>query len=168
MTDRILRFFLHAQDRAARCGSAIAWLAPTLARIAVGTVFVQSGWGKLNNLSAVTAYFGELGLPAPALQAVLASTTEFFCGALLLVGLATRLAALPLIFTMMVAIRTALWEQVDGAASLFGLAEFLYIALMVWLAAGGPGPISADALLESRQHCGDAAMLPRQMTSVRR
>jgi putative oxidoreductase len=95
----------------------------------------------------VTKYFTELGLPAPAFQARLASTSEFVCGGLLLLGLATRFAAVPLIITMAVAIRTALWDQVDGLGSLVGLTEFAYVALLVWLATDGAGPLSLDSLL---------------------
>jgi len=95
----------------------------------------------------VIDYFTELGLPAPAFQARLASTAEFVCGGLLLLGLATRFAAVPLIVTMCVAIRTALWDQVDGISSLVGLTEFAYIALLLWLATHGAGPLSLDRLI---------------------
>jgi putative oxidoreductase len=134
-------------DLADRVAGAFTWLPPTLARLTVGLVFFQSGWGKLQNLEKVTNYFTELGIPAPYFQARLASTSEFVCGALLLVGLATRFAAIPLIITMCVAIRTALWDQVDGLGSLVGLTEFAYIALLVVLAVQGAGPLSLDAVL---------------------
>ena len=89
---------------AERIGSALQWLSPALARLTVGLVFLQSGWGKLHDLEKVTNYFTQLGLAAPAFQARLASTAEFVCGGLLLVGFATRFAAVPLIVTMCVAI----------------------------------------------------------------
>ena len=132
---------------AERIGTALQWLSPAVARLTVGLVFLQSGWGKLHDLEKVTNYFTELGLAAPAFQARLASTTEFVCGGLLLVGFATRFAAVPLIVTMCVAIRTALWEQVDGIGSLVGLTEFAYIALLVWLGTNGAGPLSLDRLV---------------------
>jgi putative oxidoreductase len=132
---------------AERVGTALQWLSPTLARLTVGLVFLQSGWGKLHDLDKITNYFTELGLAAPAFQARFASTTEFVCGGLLLVGLATRFAAVPLIVVMCVAIRTALWEQVDGIGSLVGLTEFAYIALLVWLGTNGAGPLSLDWLV---------------------
>jgi len=132
---------------AERVGTALQWLSPTLARLTVGLVFLQSGWGKLHDLDKITNYFTELGLAAPAFQARFASTTEFVCGGLLLVGLATRFAAVPLIVVMCVAIRTALWEQVDGIASLVGLLEFAYIVLLVWLGTNGAGPLSLDRLI---------------------
>lgn len=145
-----LNAFALAQAFAARVAGAFTWLFPLLARITVGWIFFQSGWGKLHNLEMVTDYFTELGIPAPAIQATFASGTEFVCGALLLAGLATRYAAIPLIVVMLVALRTALWEQIDSAGALFGIAEYLYIALLVGIATYGGGPLSLDALLARR------------------
>src|SRR4029077_6503246 len=133
---------------AERVGHTLHWLSPTVARLTVGLIFFQSGWGKLHDLAKVTDYFTELGLPAPAFQATLVSTTEFVCGSLLLAGLATRFAAVPLMITMVVALRTALWDQIDSLGRLFGLAEFLYIALLLWLATFGAGPLSIDYLID--------------------
>jgi putative oxidoreductase len=63
----------------------------------------------------------------------------------------------PLIVTMCVAIRTALWENVTGLGSLVGLLEFSYIALLIWLGTDGPGPASLDALIaRAARHAGKA------------
>jgi putative oxidoreductase len=144
---RIVDLLSAVTTLAARIAGALEWLPPTLARVVVGTVFLQSGWGKLNDLPKVIDFFASLGLPYPAFQARLASSAELICGALLLLGFATRFAVVPLIITMIVAIRTALWDQVDGVTSLYGLAEFLYIVLLVWLGVQGAGPLSADAVV---------------------
>lgn len=144
---RITTVFIAVIGLAERVGRAFAWASPALARLTVGLVFFWSGWGKLHGLDKVTEYFTELGIPNPAFQARLASTAEFACGGLLLAGLATRFAVVPLIITMMVAIRTALWDQVDGLTSLVSLSEFAYIALLVWLGTNGPGPLSLDRLI---------------------
>lgn len=130
---------------------ALAWLPPTLARIAVGWVFVQTGWGKLHNLEQVVGFFTELGIPFPQLQAPFVATTELVCGALVLAGLMTRFAAVPLVATMVVAIATAQWPNLDSLAGLLGLVETLYIVLFVWLAVAGPGPLSLDGLVERMQ-----------------
>jgi putative oxidoreductase len=126
---------------------ALSWAGPTLARLTVGWLFVVSGWGKLHNLEQVINYFGELGIPHPELQAPFASGTELVCGTLVLIGLCTRVAGVPLIITMIVAIVTAQHDNVHGLADLFGLIEWCYIALLVWLGVAGPGPLSVDALL---------------------
>jgi putative oxidoreductase len=144
---RIVDLIAAVANLAARIGNSLRWLGPTLGRIAVGLVFVQSGWGKLHSLDSVTDYFASLGLPNPAFQAALAATAELVCGTLLLIGFATRFATLPLIITMCVAIRTAKWDDIDGVISVFTTIEGLYIVLCIWLATTGAGPLSIDALL---------------------
>ncbi len=126
------------------------WLPPLLARIAVGAVFARSGWGKLHNLDGVTKFFTSLGIPAPHAQAVFVASIELGCGILLIAGLLTRLASLPLIGTMVVAILTAKKGDIDGVIDLFGLQEFLLIVLLVWLAIAGAGAVSADRKLFAR------------------
>jgi putative oxidoreductase len=126
------------------------FLPPLLARVVIGVIFTGSGWGKLHALERVTEYFAGLGLPFPELQAPFVASTELLCGALVLVGLATRLAALPLICVMGVALATALSDQIDGLGSLFGLAEFLYLALLVGLVVGGAGALSLDRFAAQR------------------
>lgn len=124
----------------------LAWLPPTAARVIVGWVFLESGWGKLHNLEGVVKFFTELGIPAPQLQAPFVAGTEFICGALLLAGLATRFASVALIGVMAVALLTALREQVSAVSDLFALAEFCYIALLLGLVVFGAGPLSLDAV----------------------
>lgn len=126
------------------------WLPPTLARICVGWLFLATGWGKLHNLPQITEYFRSLGIPAPEIQAPFAAGTEFVCGALILVGLFTRLASVPLIIVMAVAIATAKKNDLSSPADLFGFVEYLYMLLLVWLGVAGPGPLSLDHLLARR------------------
>ena len=126
---------------------ALAWAGPTLARWTVGWIFLLSGWGKLHDLERVIQFFGELGIPHPELQAPFAAGTELVCGTLVLLGLLTRIASVPLIVTMTVAILTAQKDNVGSVGDLFGLIEWCYIALLVWLGVAGPGPLSLDALL---------------------
>lgn len=128
----------------------LAWLPASAARITVGWIFLQSGWGKLHNLEGVVKFFSDLGIPAPRLQAPFIAGTELLGGALLLLGLATRFAALPLVGVMAVAIVTALRDQIGSLSDLFGLAEFCYIVLLSGLAVFGAGPLSLDALLRRR------------------
>jgi putative oxidoreductase len=99
----------------------LSWFPPSITRLVVGWVFVSSGWGKLQNLEGVVAFFRDLGIPVPELQAPFVAGTELVCGALLLAGLATRLAALPLGVVMAVASATALRDRIDGPLSLDAL-----------------------------------------------
>jgi putative oxidoreductase len=78
----------------------------TLLRVIVGVVFLAHGYQKLFvwGIGGVTGAFTQMGIPAPHLSAYLATFAEFFGGAALLLGLFTRLAAIPVAFTMLVAI----------------------------------------------------------------
>ena len=122
----------------------LAFAPPLLARLVIGVVFTHSGWGKLHNLDQVARFFASLGVPFPELQAPFVASVELVCGALVLAGFATRLAAIPLIGTMVVALATALASRITGANALFGLAEFLYVVLLAQLAIGGAGALSLD------------------------
>jgi putative oxidoreductase len=142
-----------------RVGAVLAWLPPLVARVAVGWTFMQTGWGKLHDLGSVIDFFRELGIPYPELQAPFVASVELGCGTLLLVGLFSRIAALPLIGTMVVAIATAQWENVDSFGALFGLSEFLYIVIFAWIAVAGPGAVAVDSLVEPllrREHRANA------------
>ncbi len=125
----------------------LQWLPPTLARFTVGWIFLWSGWGKLHSLDKIVDFFSQLGIPYPEIQAPFASGTELVCGTLLLAGLFTRVASVPLIITMIVAIVTAQRENVAGLGDLFGLVESLYVTLLIWIGVSGAGPLSLDHLL---------------------
>src|SRR3984957_17119552 len=131
-----------------RVAQHLMWLAPLFARITVGWVFLLSGWGKLNNLPQVTENFIGWGIPFPPFFTSLTSGIEFFGGLFLLLGLLTRICGGALGFTMIVAIRSAKWGDVDSLEPLLGFDEFEYLALFLWLAIAGAGAVSLDALLE--------------------
>jgi putative oxidoreductase len=143
----VLRYVERARQLVDHGSRRLAWLPPMLARLGLGVVFVQTGWGKLHSLEQVTAFFRELGIPAAHLQAPLVAGIEFVGGLLLIAGLATRLSAALLMGTMVVAIVTAQRGNIHGLGDLFGLLEFAYVSLFLWIAAAGPGPISLDRLI---------------------
>jgi putative oxidoreductase len=137
-----------------RVSASLRWLPATVARLTLGWVFLQSGWGKLHSLPKVVEFFRSMGIPAPEIQAPLVAFLEFLCGALLLLGLATRLASLPVIVIMIVALVTAKKGEIHELSDLFGLSEYLYIALALWLGAYGAGPLSLDAVVARRLEQG--------------
>ena len=128
----------------------VQWLAPLLARLAVGLVFLSTGWGKVHHLDKVTSFFEQLGIPAPGFNAVLVGCSELICGTLLVVGLVTRLAAMPLVISMVVAILTARLADIHGLFDLVGFDEFTYLCVLVVIAIIGPGAASLDHLLARR------------------
>ncbi len=146
----MLRIVLSVRGLVLKVAGRLGWLPPTLARLTVGWVFLTSGWGKLHALPKIIDYFRELGIPAPQIQAPFSSGMELVCGLLVLLGLATRVASIPLIIIMSVAIATARKDDLSSIPDLFTFIEYLYIVLLVWLGIAGPGPLSLDHLLGRR------------------
>jgi len=132
----------------ARVARHLTWLAPLFARITAGWVFLWSGWSKLSSLPQVTENFIGWGIPAPHFLALFVSGVEFFAGLFLLVGLFTRVSTGALGVTMIVAIRSAKWSDLDSLESLLGLDEFEYLALFLWLGIAGAGPLALDHWLQ--------------------
>jgi uncharacterized membrane protein YphA (DoxX/SURF4 family) len=76
-----------------------------LIRLVVGGVFLSEGIQKfLYPAENGVGRFTKIGIPAPEVMAPFVGVVEIVCGALILVGLLTRLAAIPLIINMLVAI----------------------------------------------------------------
>jgi len=124
-----------------------------VARFVIGFVFIESGWGKLHSLTKVTAYFESLHIPFASLQAPFVSGVELIGGLFILLGLFTRISSLPLIAIMAVAIRTAKWEDITDVSTLLGTIEFLYIAILVWLATYGSQFLSVDVVMNKFFKC---------------
>ena len=122
-----------------------------LIRLYWGWAFFVSGKGKLLNHEKVTEFFTGLNLPLPSLSAWSAGAVECVGGLLLLVGLASRLTAIPLIVTMVVAYLTADLEKVQNIFSepdKFVTADpFLFLLASVIVLVFGPGRFSLDALI---------------------
>ena len=127
--------------------SYLTWLAPLAVRITVGWVFLWSGWEKLQILPRMIENFRSWGIPAPEIMAPFASGVELVGGALLLVGLLTRFAAVPMMVVMAVAIASAKADQIDSLETFLGLEEVSYFVMFAWLAIAGPGPLSLDHLV---------------------
>jgi putative oxidoreductase len=78
-----------------------------LVRLVVGAVFLSEGIQKFLFPAALgVGRFAKIGIPWPEVSAPFDGSFEIGCGLLVLVGLATRLAAVPLIIDMLVAIAT--------------------------------------------------------------
>ena len=131
----------------ARIASYFAWAGPLIMRLIVGYTFMITGWGKLTNLAQVTENFVGWGIPFPKILTPFVSGVEFFGGVMLILGLFTRIPAAMLAVVMVVAIKSAKWGDVDSLETLLGFEEVSYLALFLWLAVAGPGPVSLDYLL---------------------
>jgi putative oxidoreductase len=124
-----------------------------LTRLVVGFAFYDSGGGKLKNMENTVNFFTDLGIPFPELNAAFVSRLEYYGGMLLLAGVLTRIVALLLSSTMIVALLTADRETFVGAFTrsteigLSDVAPFVLGVLLSWLVVKGPGALSVDALL---------------------
>ncbi len=87
-------------------------LAPLLFRLILAPVMMQAGYNKFAAFDSTVAWFGNgLGLPMPEVMVFLAASAELIGGALLLIGLLTRLVAIPLMVTMLVAVFAVHWDN---------------------------------------------------------
>jgi putative oxidoreductase len=78
-----------------------------LIRILVGWVFFSEGIQKFLFPGALgDGRFVKIGIPWPQVIAPFVGVVEIVCGALLLIGLITRLASIPLLIDILVAIVT--------------------------------------------------------------
>jgi putative oxidoreductase len=138
---------------ALKLAGALAFLAPLITRLVMGQAFYQTGSGKIENFANTVSFFSELGIPMPEANAFFVSRLEFWGALLLLVGLATRLVALGLASTMVVALLTAdrasFLEALRGTgdAGLTDVVPFVYLLFLGWLVLAGPGVVSLDALV---------------------
>jgi putative oxidoreductase len=119
-----------------------------LLRVVVGIVFLAHGSQKLFTMgfAGVGRYLAGVGVPAPMPAAVVVTLVEFLGGAALVLGLATRPAALLLAFDMLVAILTV--HLPNGFFAPRGV-EFplSLLAANVGLVLTGAGAASLDAVL---------------------
>jgi putative oxidoreductase len=122
-------------------------LPPLLMRLFVGYFFFETGLGKLRDLGAFVERFQEWGIPFPTVSAAVSAYTELIGGALLVLGLFTRLASIPLFINMLVATLTVRMKRVAGLDAFVELDEPLYALSFLWLFFSGPGPVSLDALV---------------------
>jgi putative oxidoreductase len=120
-----------------------------LIRIAVGLIFVSEGIQKF--LFPELRGFGrfvDLGIIYPEFTSYLVAYSEIICGTLILIGLVTRLAAIPLFIIMLVAItltkillipEQGFWEVAHGART-----DFAMLLSTLFLIFAGSGKLSLD------------------------
>jgi putative oxidoreductase len=122
------------------------WIAQLLVRLFVGYFFVETGWGKLHNLEGFAQRFAGWGIPYPHFNAALSAYTELVGGLLIVFGMATRLATIPMIINMTVAILAVNLKRVSSLDDFVELDEPLYALTFLWLLLSGPGWVSVDYL----------------------
>jgi putative oxidoreductase len=124
-------------------------------RLYWGWQFMQTGWGKLADIGKVVGFFTELGIPVPALNAYFVSVLEFGGGILLILGIGSRLIAVPLVIDMIVAYitadREALLSIFSNPDKFTAAAPYTFLVASLIVLIFGPGKVSLDALVAVRR-----------------
>ena len=108
-------------------------------RVAIAAVFWSSGLTKIASWDTTIALFrNEYMVPLlpPEVAAVMSATFELSCSALIVVGLATRLATLPLLgmtFVIEVFVYSEYWTM-----------HLMWASVLLFLLTKGPGVFSLD------------------------
>ena len=137
-------------------------------RVALGAIFIAHGGQKLfvYGLDGVAGSFGQMGIPAADFLGPLVAFVEFFGGIAIVLGLLTRLAALGVGVTMLVAILTVHLKQgfFNPGGIEFPLALLASAAALVLT---GAGAYSADAAIAKRVGDGASADAAQDSPQVR-
>ena len=127
-----------------------------LVRLVVGAVFLSEGIQKfLFPATLGVGRFTKIGIPAPEVMAPFVGVVEIVFGLLLLVGLLTRLATIPLLIDILVAIATTKFPMLarDGFWKMAHEARTAYAMLLglIFLLLVGGGPLALDFRLAQRR-----------------
>ena len=126
-----------------------------LVRLYWGWQFIETGWGKVNNIGKVVEFFTTLGIPAPALNAHFIAGLELIGGILLVVGLAARPIGLLLTSNMLVAYATAdreaLFSIFRDPDKFYAAAPYTFLIASLIVLIFGAGKFSIDSWIVSRR-----------------
>lgn len=121
-------------------------IALLILRVGAGGLMLIHGIPKLQMLFSGEIQFpGVMGL-SPTISLILAVFSEVLCSLLILIGLKTRLATIPLILTMLIAVFMIHASDPFAKQELGLLYLFLYIPLFLL----GSGKFSVDALMQKK------------------
>jgi putative oxidoreductase len=112
-------------------------------RLFSGILIAHGGYQKLMHFTATTQQLPDPFHVGHTASAALCIFAEFFCGSLIVIGLMTRLACIPLIINMSVALFVAHKGHVFGV----GTPATLFLGCFITLLFAGPGKVSLDRLI---------------------
>ena len=126
-----------------RISDTAASLSLLVLRIAAGGLMIPHGYQKMVNFAAKSPGFADPFGIGGSMSMGLTIFAEFFCAILIVVGLLTRLAAIPLIIAMLVIVFYSHQGLIFAKAELPALYLAGYIAILI----AGPGKFSLDRLI---------------------
>lgn len=125
-------------------------------RLLVGVVFLMEGIKKFIFAEQWGAgRFTRIGIPAPQVMGPVVGAFEIVCGLLVILGLWTRIASLPLICVISTAIvttkfpillKSGFWSMEDAART-----DYSMLMGLIFLLFAGSGSLSLDAQLANRK-----------------
>jgi putative oxidoreductase len=124
-------------------------------RLAVGLIFFTQGILKYVDPNMGVNRFTKIGFPYPYFTAHFVGTFEIVCGLLVLIGLVTRLAAIPLLIVICTAIATTKIPELSRANQGFWFmvsdarTDFAMLMSLLFLISAGAGSWSMDSRLAS-------------------
>jgi len=129
-----------------------------LIRLAVGLIFFTQGILKYIDPKMGVLRFARIGFSHPTFTAHFVGTFEIVCGLFVLLGLWTRIAAIPLLIVISTALATTkipelfrpnegFWFMVSDART-----DFAMLCSLLFLVLLGGGAWSADSRLMSKDH----------------
>jgi uncharacterized membrane protein YphA (DoxX/SURF4 family) len=141
--NRLLRFLIDGPENPAR--------SILFVRLAVGLIFATQGMLKFTDPKMGVERFARIGFAYPAFTAHFVGTFEMICGVMVLFGILSRIATLPLLIVISTAIFTTkipelsrvgqgFWYMVSDART-----DFAMLCCLLFLIASGAGPLSLDA-----------------------
>lgn len=120
-------------------------IAMLIVRIVFGLIMMRHGWEKLSHFANKQEKFMNFMGMGPTVSLGLATFAEFFCSLLLILGLFTRLATIPLLVTVFVILNLHHWEFF-GEHELVPCLATVYLMLLLV----GPGKYSLDAQISKK------------------
>jgi putative oxidoreductase len=112
-------------------------------RIVAGGLIMTHGYSKLVSFASKSSTFGDPYHIGSSTSLALVIFAEFFCGALVVMGLLTRLACIPLIITMGTVVFIVNHGKLTGTGEL----PVLFLGCFITLLFSGPGKASIDRLI---------------------
>jgi len=122
-----------------------------LIRLAVGLIFLTQGVLKYRDPNMGSLRFARIGFHYPAFTAHFVGAFEVLCGFLVLVGLFTRLASIPLLIVICTAIATTKLPELHRAGQGFwymvsdARTDFAMLTSLLFLLIAGGGSTALDA-----------------------
>lgn len=121
-------------------------LALLLLRVGVGIIFIIAGWNKLTGIDGTINFFGNIGIPLPAVMAWVVALVEFLGGIMILLGAYAKIPYLLMAIIMVVALLTT---KFGGEFSAMRL-DLMLLLSSVALFLMGSGSYSVDDKIANR------------------